>query len=477
MNIVQTFWTNNKDLFTNNFGWINAQANLISWTLSCLTLRNKYDNVKLYTDSLCAKVFIDKLQLPYNEVIVCYDNLDCHTDHWAYPKILTYSKQESPFIHVDGDLFLPQGFPLHFEKATLIAQNKEKGTSYYKNMMMSILQMNPKLPSYLIDELKKESIGSYNAGILGGNDIEFIKKYTDEALKIIYDNNLNSHLCLKNSINYNILFEQILFYVLTKKASKNVETIIEEEINDNGYSCNDFCNFCNFNNSTLLHLLGGHKKNKELIKQMERTLLYKYPEYYLRILKLFPNKNIRINKQNDNNRSLEITIESCITKYYDWQEAILNKWKHISLTELLNVEKNIDGNLSFINENENENEKNKYIFKLHPFLEIFTIPETWPNKAKEMLCQRLSHYSIIIGHDIVCIPCLEDKGYKEIIIGDISYNIITIISNKNISFKTINNKLWDSISGKMAKDKINTQSIINKEFRFLLDNGIIYAKK
>lgn len=218
MNIVQTFWTNNKDLFTNNFGWINAQANLISWTLSCLTLRNKYDNVKLYTDSLCAKVFIDKLQLPYNEVIVCYDNLDCHTDHWAYPKILTYSKQESPFIHVDGDLFLPQGFPLHFEKATLIAQNKEKGTSYYKNMMMSILQMNPKLPSYLIDELKKESIGSYNAGILGGNDIEFIKKYTDEALKIIYDNNLNSHLCLKNSINYNILFEQILFYVLTKKS-------------------------------------------------------------------------------------------------------------------------------------------------------------------------------------------------------------------------------------------------------------------
>lgn len=54
--------------------------------------------------------------------------------------------------------------------APLIAQNREIGTAYYKRMMDRILQEPAiKLPKYIADGLKEESIASYNMGIFGGS--------------------------------------------------------------------------------------------------------------------------------------------------------------------------------------------------------------------------------------------------------------------------------------------------------------------
>ena len=39
MRIVQTFWTDRQSLLENSFGWINPQFHLMSWALSCLSLR------------------------------------------------------------------------------------------------------------------------------------------------------------------------------------------------------------------------------------------------------------------------------------------------------------------------------------------------------------------------------------------------------------------------------------------------------
>ena len=104
MRAVQTLWTKNDDLLKNGFGWIHPQYHLMSWALSSLTLREHYDDIVLYTDSKGYAVFHDQLRLPYKEIVVQYDDLNCHRDLWAYPKLLTYSIQDKPFIHVDGDV-------------------------------------------------------------------------------------------------------------------------------------------------------------------------------------------------------------------------------------------------------------------------------------------------------------------------------------------------------------------------------------
>lgn len=93
----------------------------------------------MYTDTNGYKVFVDLLQLPYTDVKIQYDNLRYPDIHWAYPKMQTYSQQDEPFIHVDGDAHLPNRLSASMESGALIAQNMEIGTQYYKSMMSSFL--------------------------------------------------------------------------------------------------------------------------------------------------------------------------------------------------------------------------------------------------------------------------------------------------------------------------------------------------
>ena len=59
----------------------------MSWTLSCLSLREHYDEVALYTDQKGYDVFINKLHLPYTEVNVVYDKNLC-LPHHAFARVV-----------------------------------------------------------------------------------------------------------------------------------------------------------------------------------------------------------------------------------------------------------------------------------------------------------------------------------------------------------------------------------------------------
>ena len=135
MRIVQTFWTAGQDPLKHSFGWSHPQYNLMSWALSCLSLREHYDDVELYTDSAGYHILIEVLGLPYTKTHVVFDDFKCLPHHWALAKIKTYSMQTEPFIHVDGDVYLPQPLPKEIENAPLVAQNREIGTQYYRKML------------------------------------------------------------------------------------------------------------------------------------------------------------------------------------------------------------------------------------------------------------------------------------------------------------------------------------------------------
>lgn len=115
-------------------------------------------------------------------------------------------------------------------------------------------------PEGFSQEIRKESISSYNAGVLGGNDLDFIKAYCNTAFRFIEDNGLNKSKSV--SINYNILFEQILFYVLAaQQPEKKVATVLPDIINDSGYMYEQFCDFSTFfTTRPYMHIIGGYKK-------------------------------------------------------------------------------------------------------------------------------------------------------------------------------------------------------------------------
>ena len=225
MKATQTLWTCNRSLLEHSSYWLTPQYHLMGWALSCLSLREHYDEVILYADANGCKVLGELLQLPYTDIVVQYDNLSCPEPHWAYAKLLTYSFQKEPFIHVDGDVILPRRLDAVVESAGLIVQNRETSGKHYRGMMDEILRRNLRLPDFLEAAIRRDSIPSCNAGVLGGNDLDFIQEYCLTAFRIIEENRLNDLADNPNiNINHNVFLEQVLFAALAEKLGKSVAT-------------------------------------------------------------------------------------------------------------------------------------------------------------------------------------------------------------------------------------------------------------
>jgi hypothetical protein len=296
MRIIQSSWScNQPDLLTSNSGWLAPEYNLMAWTLSCLQLKQYYSDVVLYCDSVSAKTLIDTLQLPYSEVVCNLDVLNgYHPQLWALPKIHAYSQQDKPFLHVDGDVFIWKKFEDDLMKSALIAQNIESATEYYGKIMQSLELELSYFPKEIIKERQAKSpILAYNAGIFGGTDVSFFKEYTAKAFEFV---DKNSHNLSKiNVSNFNVFFEQYLFYCLAKEKQQNVSVLISEVIGDNQYK--GFGDFAKVPfEKQYLHLLGQYKRSDFICIQMANRLRQDYPDYYYRIIELFKKRKVPLLK-------------------------------------------------------------------------------------------------------------------------------------------------------------------------------------
>ena len=472
MRVIQTLWTTKKNLLEDSFGWINPETALMSWALSANCLKAHCKELVLYTDSEGARILVDKLQLPYTEVIVCYDDLYCPPVHWAYAKMLTYSKQSTPFVHVDGDLYLPQGLPSRFGKSELIAQNEEMGSSYYKNMVNRIMESLPLLPDYLSAELAKPNIGSYNAGVLGGCDIDFIQHYCDEAFRIIKDNGWNNPECIHPNMNHNLLFEQMLFYALVHKEGKTVDTFIEDVLGDNKYTYDLTCNMMRFDSREFLHLLGGYKRNRCVCNLMRKMLVGKCPESYMRVLRLFGQDNPRLSGWKDGMNRTEMTIRECVAEYHDHLNGLRYKWKKIDNNDLLKVERNTTDFMRFLNADNKT--KVHTILRCHPYMSVYSFPPSWPEEAGKFLKESIDNISAYRYTDIAVIPTLRGEGYQETLINDLQFNILSLLETEGLTYHALLKRTEESFSEEI-RQKADMQLYIDNELEQLFFKGLIYT--
>jgi len=272
--------------FKHTFGWAAPEYHLMSWALSCLQLNNIYEKVDLYASSNAAKLLIDDLGLPYSNLYVTHDNLNmANKNLWALPKIFTYSLQDEPFLHLDGDVFLFKELPATLLGSRLIAQNVEEATEYYLSTQKELMTHFTYFPDCVKNDFDSVvPIKAVNAGIIGGNNISFIKEYTNLAFE--YINRNAGYLSNINVDRFNIFFEQHLFYSLAKEKGLPIEVLIKEAIKDNRYlHLGDFHEVpCKKN---YMHLLGQYKRDEYTCRQMASKLRQLYPEHYYRIVSLF----------------------------------------------------------------------------------------------------------------------------------------------------------------------------------------------
>jgi len=319
MRIVQTFWSGKKqDPLKSYYGWAAPKYHWLGWILSSNQLIKYYDEVELYTDKQGYDILINKLRLPYTKVHVGLDELNTYdSDLWALPKIYTYSLQDEPFLHVDGDVFVWERFSDDLLTSPLIAQNLERETKHYQRMLEGLNKHILFYPPEIQEEFDKgETVKMFNMGITGGNNIAFFKEYVKKAFDFVDQNAaVLDKIC---RFNFNIFFEQLLFYCLAQKENQEVGCLIKKVLEDRGYGYKDLGAFEEVPlRRKYLHLLGNFKRDKSICRNMETYILHEYPEYLERLWKLKPESFTYLNG-NENLFSLKtLSDEEILSSFYE----------------------------------------------------------------------------------------------------------------------------------------------------------------
>ncbi|MCR5433418.1 MAG: hypothetical protein K6F20_03370 [Bacteroidaceae bacterium] len=466
MRIVQTFWTGNNDPLEYSYGWLHPEYNLMSWALSCLSLRVHYKDVVLYTDSKGYHILINILKLPYSEVHVVYDKLKCLSHHWAMAKLMTYYSQEEKFLHIDGDIYLVKPLPKRILNARLIAQNREIGSRYYQAMIDNILkQKTISVPDFIKESIEETSLCSYNTGFFGGRDLGFIRKYCEQAFYFMESNNMNNPKIKHSATDCNVFFEQVFLASMTKKEKRKVTCVLNREMLDQGYSIEDFCNLTQFSHKQFFHILGGHKQNMEICKQLAQILLSKYPAYCLKILSLFPLRNVRFLIEKENKSILG--VEMSLAQYEDFLLKQRKEWTNIPFEKLFNLEKAITCYSRFVDMQQSE--RKKIAFVLNPYIAIYKIPKTWNHGAVNIVGRRMKA-KLHEYFEIAIRPTIYDSGLQEVAIGKLALNIISLLENEEMTFEALVEKLKPFFVARLKK---KSHQFVFQELEYLLYNGII----
>ena len=472
MRIVQTFWTAGQDPLKHAFGWLHPEYNLMSWALSCLSLREHYDEVALYTDSEGKRILIDELHLPYTEVNVVFDDFPCLPQHWALSKIKTYSLQTKPFLHVDGDVYVPRPFSEEILQAPLIAQNREIGTRYYREMMDQVLEYKGiTYPDYIDDGIRQESVASYNMGVFGGSDIDFIQKYCHEVFQFIENNNINNPKHANSRANCNVLFEQVLLALLTEKEKKNVSCVIDKKIRDNGYTVAEFCDLNRFNFLPYYHILGGHKKSQIVLDMLEKAILRASTEYYLDIIHRFPTRYPRCKKTGKEDFSY-LSAERSIALYEDYLTEREKEWRDLPLEEVISLEKRAAESIMF---NELE-DLASYKFTRNPYFSFFLVPKEWHPWAFEQMKVHLKVDKEYPLTRIAFVPSLTEHGLHDYALSEMGFMLTDIIGNRVMTFKSVFSSVIHKYGIKDKKIQNGIKKHVQIELSILIKNGIVHVK-
>lgn len=471
MRIIQTFWTAGQDPLRHSFGWPAAEYNLMSWAMSCLSLREHYSDVVLYTDSAGKHLLIDTLHLPYTEVCTVFDDFHCLPQHWALSKIKTYSMQTEPFIHIDGDVFITEPLPERVTDAPLVAQNREIGTIYYRRMMDRILEHPAiRLPDYINKGLREESVASYNMGFFGGTDLGFIHRYCREVFGFMEENRMNDPGCPHSQVDCNVFFEQVILAVMADREGRDITGVLDHPVKDEGYTRGEFCDLDHYGRHPFHHLLGGHKRNGQVVAMLDRAMLRLYPELYRQIMDLCPWRHHRMNR---NVIYLDgmMTARQSLAQYEDFLTEREREWQNLDMAELFHLERDYAHFVCF-NEMDRDGQRS-CLLKACPHVSVFNIPKEWHPWAVMQLKEKFGcekEYPLTM---IVVMPCLKERGLREAPLLDMGLRILRMLQERSMAFGELQDAIVSSFRIENDGAKAGARMHILHEVKELLRRGVI----
>ncbi|NLW46365.1 MAG: hypothetical protein GXY86_03365 [Firmicutes bacterium] len=285
-------WTNWTKPGENQISpWLTEKDHYLSWILSVETARKHFSELHLYTDSNGARILVDRLGLEFTTVTTDYDRLEkIDPQWWALAKIYSYARMEKAFVHIDSDVYLWNGLPDYLLTAPLLGQNPEHfkvGESWYQpDKFDRIAEAQGWVPKEVVWYNRTgEEREAVCCGIFGGNNTEFINYYANKAIQLAEDVR-NREIWPKLGFD-NILVEQYFLTACHKYHSRESGNFNNVSIRYLFDSSADAFNPQIAEEKNYTHLIGGAKRNQNLIARLENRVSRDYPECYERCLRCF----------------------------------------------------------------------------------------------------------------------------------------------------------------------------------------------
>lgn len=315
MRIIQTFWTvdKNKNPFDNKGGFLSPAIHWMMWALSCQTFSDFHGGVTIYTDEAGKYVF-ERLNLPFSKIELTHERgvmQKVDPKLWALSKIYTYSLQEEPFIHIDGDVAIWEKLPSDLFKADVASQCLEFCWPIYSECIEDFKKIvGDNSPDWIAECLKNPS--GYNMGLFGGNNIAFIKEYSTSALSFYekYAGELSD--LIRVNRNANVLPEQYFLYDRVVRQNAKMKMLAPIPMK----SPTELSRYVNISEipskANFFHAIGGAKKSPIVNDFISYALRKDYPDLWNNVT------NVCDRELNDN--SYYLFSKSVVSRDYEYSD-------------------------------------------------------------------------------------------------------------------------------------------------------------
>jgi hypothetical protein len=215
MRSVWSFWS--KPFHSHESArWSSSFHHLLAWEISVRAAGRHYPDTVLITDKPGKRLLVDRLGLEFATVSTELESLNAaDSGLWALGKLLAYSLQDCPFLHLDTDVFLWKPLPPALADSPVITQCFEgfhnQNSAYHpEEIEWAFAQERLRLPVEW-EWMRKERglIPSQNCGILGGGHIEFLRYYSRTALDLALRSEYAAAWSrIHDKRNHNLVIEQ-----------------------------------------------------------------------------------------------------------------------------------------------------------------------------------------------------------------------------------------------------------------------------
>jgi hypothetical protein len=290
MRAVWSFWSRPFHAYYGHI-WCKSLHHLLAWGLSVQTASRHYPDTALITDRPGKKLLVDHLGLQFGEVSTELERLNgVDPGWWALGKLVAYSLQDQPFIHLDSDVFLWKELPRHLLRAPVIAQYAEgfyDQDPHYRpqDIEWAFAQQATKLPmEWEWTRSNRRHFPAANCGILGGSHLKFLRYYAQTALDLIVGRQYAAAWSLLHDKRcYNVVLEQFFLSACAEFHGNHPTSPYQgvrishlfktwEEAFDPNYAAR----------MGFTHLVAGAKSHPGVGKRLEERVRRENPAYFHR---------------------------------------------------------------------------------------------------------------------------------------------------------------------------------------------------